>query len=133
MAYQRKPNYNNFSTMAPGTGVYRTTDSLNSKDYQAINNGRIFVKNMPPEMMKKIQNGQIKHLGSDFDCYVRMSPGKKRNNEPSPVRYKNSRYFNGPNTTEFQQIEESVKNFSPYTNYQNASPHAPPQLAKMHH
>jgi hypothetical protein len=41
--------------MTPGEGRFGgASGNFDSNDFRAINNGRIFVKNVPPEMLRKI-------------------------------------------------------------------------------
>lgn len=62
MAYLQKtnPRYNNLSTMDPENGDFMETQSYGYQNYNPAKNGRVYFKNMPPEVMQKIRDGEIK-------------------------------------------------------------------------
>lgn len=113
MSYHHKPNFNNISTRVPGKSGNYNTDSLNSRDFQAIQNSRLYVKNMPPEILHKLQNGQINQLGPDFNCYVRMSPNKPKQGQ---VYQGFDRNF--VQSDEFETLEDQIHQYSPNSKFQ---------------
>jgi hypothetical protein len=79
MAYIQKTNakFNNLSTMDPGKTNFTGNDDFNYQNYNPMSNSKVYFNNMPPEVMQKLRDGEIRQLGPDFNCYVKVSPQKQ--------------------------------------------------------
>lgn len=66
--------------------IFDDDQPLDSNNYQRITNGRVFIKGISEEKMKKLASDGIQKLGQNFRYYMRLSPKKHRRDKTQPKK-----------------------------------------------
>ena len=105
------PKFNNLSTVDASNGDFGESQNFGYQNYHPATNGRVYFKNMPPEVMQKLRDGEIKQLGPEFNCFVKLSPSKLQGG------YDQDAQINQDYAEQVNLFDQSTSQHSPFKTY----------------
>ena len=70
--------------------AYKAMKKFSGQGYQPVEQGNIYIKNFPDELLQQLSDGRVYKLGPDFNTYFKLSPtvktGSKDLSERTPYK-----------------------------------------------